>query len=344
MQRVLITGGGGYVGSLLVPTLLRQGYVVRVLDWFIYAPDIFSSFALNPHLELIRGDIRDPFTVKKSVEQVDAIIHLAAISDDPSCELAPELTQQVNVDALSFLIEAAQQAGVQRFIFSSSASVYGNPEKVVTEEDALAPKSLYAQSKVEGEALVKAANCPDFIAVIVRSATLCGYAPRLRLDLVPNTFISHALYEGKITVFGGEQQRPILAVKDMVDALICMLAAPAKKVGGEIFNISAANYQILEIAHHVIAVAEREVEIEIVQAIHPRSCAISSEKILQQLGFRPKYSLAQAIGEIKEAFEEGHILHPQSPKYYNVRFLQQSTVIQGETDEGSICSVGPSKR
>jgi nucleoside-diphosphate-sugar epimerase len=268
-EKVAVIGGGGYVGAVLVPRLLEEGYAVHVLDLFIYGEEALAAVRNHPRFTLQKGDVRDLAAVKASVRGADAVIHLACISNDPSVELDPELSKSVNLDSFGPAVKAAKEAGVRRFIFASSGSVYGvSDSPQVTEEHPLVPVSLYNQYKAACEPVLFAEQCPSFTTVSVRPATICGYSPRQRLDLTVNILTNHAVNNGKITVFGGVQMRPNLHMQDMVDLYCLLLEAPDEKIAGQIFNAGYQNYSVAETAEVVRKVVAEEMpekgEIEIV--------------------------------------------------------------------------------
>src|SRR6185312_3662163 len=222
-KRVMVTGGAGYVGSNLVPKLLAAGYQVAVLDLYIYG-DVFANLASNPDLTEVKGDLRNPSDVQRALAGCDAVIHLACISNDPSFDLNPDLGRSINYDCFRPLVKASKDAGVKRFIYASSSSVYGiKNDTNVTEE------------------LLDQEREPGFVAVTLRPATVCGYAPRLRLDLTVNIPTSHAINNGRITVFGGEQLRPNLHVEDMTDLYVQLLEAPDEAINGKTWNAGYHN-------------------------------------------------------------------------------------------------------
>jgi nucleoside-diphosphate-sugar epimerase len=217
-RSVLVTGGAGYVGSMLVPKLLRAGHRVRVLDLFIYGEDVFNGADRKPALSCIRGDLRDIATTRRALDGCDSVIHLACISNDPSFELDPELGRSINYDCFRPFVRVAKEAGVKRFIYASSSSVYGvKDEDEVTENLPLKPLTDYSRFKAMCEEVLDAEREPGFVTLTLRPATVCGYAPRLRLDLTVNILTNHAVNKGEITVFGGRQKRPNINIEDMTD-------------------------------------------------------------------------------------------------------------------------------
>lgn len=325
---VLVTGGAGYVGSALVPRLLEQGHRVTVLDWYLYGADVFAEHATNPSLRELRGDIRDLGAVERALEGVDSVIHLACISNDPSYDLDPALGKSVNADAFRPLVRAAKRAGVERFIYASSSSVYGvKSEPEVTERLSLEPLTDYSKYKAECERMLEEEREPGFCTVTIRPSTVCGYARRLRLDLVVNILTNHAINRGKITVTGGDQMRPNLHVDDMVDAYLHLLDQPAEKIDGEIFNVGSENHSVLEIARIVQHALGGDIPIEVVPTNDPRSYHVSSEKIRRRLGFVPRRNVEQAVIDLKRAFDAGKIRDPlTNPLYFNIRRMQEARV------------------
>ena len=256
-KNVLVTGGAGYCGSLLVPQLLAEGYNVTVYD-LLYFGDSFLPKD-NPRLKVIQGDIRDIAKLTGVLQDQDAVLGLACISNDASFELDERLSTTINLDAFEPMIVAAKKAGVKRFVYASSSSVYGVSDKPnVTEEHPLVPLTLYNKYKGMCEPLLLKHTNDRFVGVIFRPATVCGYAPRLRLDLSVNILTNHAVTNSKITVFGGSQLRPNLHVQDYADLCKLLLVAPTEKVANQIFNCGYQNMTIMEIAHMVKKVVERE--------------------------------------------------------------------------------------
>jgi len=323
-QQVLVTGGAGYVGAALVPKLLRQGHRVRVLDLYLYGDDVLSSVANDPNLEQVQGDIRHPDMVACAVAGCDAVIHLACISNDPSFELDPVLGKSINYDAFRPLVRAARHAGVRRFIYASSSSVYGlKQEPQVSEDLPLEPLTDYAKYKALCEDILSKERAPGFETLTVRPATVCGWSPRLRLDLSVNILTNHAVNRGLITVFGGDQERPNLHIDDMTDFYVQALQWPAELIDGKTFNVGCDNLKMIEIAERVRDVVGRNVRIERTPSDDHRSYRVSSEKVKRELGFMPTRGIADAVRDLKRAFRDGRISNPSDGRYHNIKTMQQ---------------------
>jgi len=325
IKTVLVTGGAGYVGAILTPLLLREGYRVRVLDLFLYGDKVLESSKNNANLEMIKGDIRDSALLKKSLAGCDAVIHLACISNDPSFELDPSLARTINYDAFIPLVDIAKDSGVSRFIYASSSSVYGVREELnVTEELELKPLTDYSKYKAMCEDELLKRKAPGFTVLTLRPATVCGYSPRLRLDLSVNILTSHAINKGKITVFGGNQLRPNFHVRDCAELYVKCLELPEAKIDGKIFNAGYQNLTIMRIAELVQEIIGKNVSIETTPTNDNRSYHISSEKIKKELGYEPRYSIEDAVKELKEAFEKGKVKDPLTNSlYYNIKRMQE---------------------
>lgn len=327
---VLVTGGSGYCGSRLVPQLLAKGYKVTVFDTMFFGNDHLPQD--NPNLTLVEGDIRDTAALRKAFEGQDGVINLACISNDASFELDEDLSTSINLDAFEPMVKAAKEAGVKRFVYASSSSVYGVSDAPdVTEDHPLVPLTLYNKYKGMCEPLLKKYTDDDFVGVIFRPATVCGAAPRQRLDLSVNILTNHAVTNGRIRVFGGSQLRPNLHVQDYCDLCELLLEAPAEKVQNETFNCGYQNMSIMEIAELVKKVVEEmmpekgEIEIATEPTDDIRSYHINSDKIKRALGFEPTHTIEQAIRELAEKFRDGQL--PDSmddDRYYNVRTLKKN--------------------
>lgn len=324
MKNVLVTGGAGYVGAVLVPKLLDKGYNVKVIDLYIFGEDVLNTVKSNPNLKEIKGDIRDKKLLEKEIPQTDVIIHLACISNDPSYELDPVLGKSINYDAFIQLIDMAKKNKVKRFIHVSSSSVYGiKEEQEVTEDLPLEPLTEYSQYKAKCEEVLLREATDDFVVTIIRPATICGYSPRMRLDLTVNILTNHAINKEEITVFGGEQMRPNIHIEDMTDLYIYLLELSKGKIHKQIFNAGYENYKVKEIAKMVQSVVNNQILIKTVPTDDNRSYRVCSKKIKEQLGFSPKHTIEEAVLDLKNAFEEGKIQNPmENIKYYNIKTMK----------------------
>jgi nucleoside-diphosphate-sugar epimerase len=324
VREVLVTGGAGYVGSVLVPKLLAVGHRVKVLDLYIYGDEVLDRVKDNANLVQIRGDIRDRELLEREVAGCDTVIHLACISNDPSFELDPELGKSINYDAFLDLVDISARAGVRNFIYASSSSVYGVKEEAeVTEDLSLEPLTDYSKYKAMCEEALVAAATDDFIVTVIRPSTVCGYSPRLRLDLTVNILTNHAINKGEITVFGGEQMRPNLHIEDMADLYVYLLELPKEKIHKKIWNAGYENYKVREIAEMVRKVIDQSISINTVPTDDIRSYQVSSRKIAADIGFVPKHSIEQAIRNLKNSFDEGRVPDPlTNPRYYNIKMMQ----------------------
>jgi nucleoside-diphosphate-sugar epimerase len=322
-KRVLVTGGAGYVGSNLVPKLLNSGYEVSVLDLFLYG-DVFAGLNGNSKLGQIKGDLRNPSDVQKALAGCDAVIHLACISNDPSFDLNPELGKSINFDCFRPLVQASKDEGVKRFIYASSSSVYGIKNDMdVTEDLSLVPLTDYSKFKAMCEEVLEEEREPGFVAVTLRPATVCGYAPRLRLDLTVNILTNHAINNGRITVFGGDQLRPNIHVDDMTDLYVMLLEQPDELIDGKTWNAGYHNLKVRAIAEMVREEVGQKVDIVVTPTDDHRSYHVSSEKIRRDLGFVAERSVKDAIVDLKTAFLSGRVPNSMSDdRYYNIKRMQ----------------------
>ncbi len=320
-KTVLVTGGAGYVGSCLIPRLLDEGYDVRAIDLFLYG----ETLPAHERLQLVRADIRDTDALSAALAGCDSVIHLACISNDPSFELNPELGRSINLDAFTPLVEMSRAAGVERFIYASSSSVYGvKAVDNVTEDMPLEPLTDYSRYKAMCEDILAKYDSPDFATVTIRPATVCGYSPRQRLDVIVNILTNHAVNTGKIKVFGGDQKRPNLHMSDMVDVYALMMKLPAEAIRGRIYNVGADNHTVRELAEQVRSVVGNDVTLETVPTDDNRSYHISSARIREELGFRPSRTIMDAVRDLVEAFDSG--LLPGSmtdSRYFNIKRMQE---------------------
>lgn len=329
-KNVLVTGGAGYVGSVLVPRLLALGHTVTVLDLYMFGHDALAAVASHPRLVQIQGDLRNPVVVEKALAGCDSVIHLACVSNDPSFELNPELGKSINFDAFRPLVKAAKKAGVNRFIYASSSSVYGVKEDAeVTEDLPLEPLTDYSRFKAMCEDVLKEEREPGFTTLTIRPATVCGYGPRQRLDVIVNILTNHAVNTQKIKVFGGDQLRPNIHIDDMARLYELVLTIEPEKIDGKIYNAGMDNASVRELAEIVKSVVQKDnevggvIELETVPTNDNRSYRVSSKKIAQELGFRPEKTIEDAVRDIVAAIKDGRLTDTMSAdRYYNIKTMQ----------------------
>jgi nucleoside-diphosphate-sugar epimerase len=325
LNRVLVTGGAGYVGAVLVPKLLEAGYKVTVLDLYMYGEDVLTECRSNPGLREVKGDIRDLEVVKQALEGCDSVIHLACISNDPSFELNPDLGRSINLDSFVPLVRASKSVGARRFVYASSSSVYGVKEGVeVTEDLSLEPLTDYSKFKAECEALLDKEKAPGFVTVTIRPATVCGYSPRQRLDVVVNILTNLGYHKGEISVFGGSQLRPNIHIEDMTDAYLLLLSAPDKDVDGKVFNAGYENHSVMQLAEMVQRNVGKHAKLEVRPTNDLRSYHVSSKKIKDELGFEASHSIEDAVVDLIKAFKEGKLPDSlEDPRYFNIKMMQK---------------------
>jgi nucleoside-diphosphate-sugar epimerase len=278
----------------------------------------------HPNLEAIRGDLRDTKLLQKTIPGSYAVIHLACISNDPSFELNPALGKSINFDAFEPLVKISRDSGVRRFIYASSSSVYGvKKEDNVTEELSLEPLTDYSRFKAMCEEVLAKYYAPGFTCVTIRPATVCGYSPRLRLDLTVNILTNHAVNKGRITVFGGEQLRPNLHIGDMAELYLKLLEAPDQQIDRKVWNAGYDNLKVREIAELVRRVVGKNAEIVTEPTNDNRSYQVSSAKIAREFGFKPRHTVEDAVRDLKAAFDAGKVPNPMTDvRYYNIRTMQ----------------------
>jgi nucleoside-diphosphate-sugar epimerase len=329
METVLVTGGAGYKGCILIPKLLAAGYSVVVYDLMLFGGE---GLPANPNLRVIRGDIRDTTAYSEAVAGCDYVIHMACISNDPSFDLDPSLSRTINYECFEPLVVASKSAGVKRFVYVSSSSVYGvSDEPDVTEEHPLVPLTDYNKYKGMCEPLLFKHQSPDFVCVTIRPATVCGFSPRMRFDLTVNILTNHAYHRGLITVFGGDQQRPNIHIDDVCELYVELLSMPANKIAGEIFNAGFENQTVNDLAEITQKIVGEEfpdrpaIRIERTTSNDPRSYRITSRKIAEKLGWTPKRNIEDAVRDLCQAFRTnqfpGNTLTDES--FVNVKTVQK---------------------
>ena len=332
-KSIIVTGGAGYCGSRLIPQLLSRGHKVTVYDIMFYGNAFLPKD--NPNLTVVEGDIRDIDLLDKSISGHDTFISLACISNDASFELDEQLSTSVNLDAFEPMVVAAKRAGVRRFVYASSSSVYGVSDVPdVMEDHPLVPLTSYNKYKGMCEPLLARHTDESFVGVTFRPATVCGYAPRQRLDLSVNILTNHAINKNKITVFGGDQLRPNLHIQDYCDVVEVLLNAPIAKVQNEIFNVGYQNMSIMDIANLVRRVVmeefpdKKDIPIVTTPSDDNRSYHINSDKIKRVLDFQPKHSIEDAIRDLCKAFREGCLPNSfDDDSYFNVRRMKRLQVV-----------------
>jgi len=324
----LVTGGAGYKGCILVPKLLNSGYSVIVYDLMFFGSKGLPS---HPNLEIVNADIRDTERYAAAVRGVDSVIHMACISNDPSFELDPGLSKSINYDCFEPLVTASRDAGVRRFVYVSSSSVYGVSDSPdVTEEHPLVPLTDYNKYKGMCEPILLRHASSTFVPVIMRPATVCGYSPRMRFDLTVNILTNHAVNRGLITVFGGAQSRPNIHIEDVTDLYVNMLTYPDELVAGEIFNAGYENHRVSQLAEMVKSVVEQQypekapIPIQTTTSNDNRSYHVSSRKIAAKLGYRPRRSIEDAIRDLCCAFKSNKFQDSlTNEEYVNVRTVKK---------------------
>ena len=326
-KKLLVIGGAGYCGHIVVPILLKAGWKITIYDSFWFG----NYFKKHKNLKIIKGDVRDFKKFKDSCKNIDAILHLACISNDASFELDKKLSTSINLNSFERIIKISKEAGVKRFVFASSSSVYGiSRKKNVKENHPLVPLTLYNKYKGFCETKLLKHTDKNFVGVIFRPATVCGYSPRLRLDLSVNILTNHAINKNKILVFGGKQLRPNLHILDYARVCKLLLSANNNKIADQIFNVGMENLSILQIAKIVKKQVTKffhkktDLPIEIKKTKDLRSYHINSDKIKKILKFKPRFSVKDAVIELCNAFKDGKIKNSFSDtKYYNVRTIKK---------------------
>lgn len=322
-MKILVTGGAGYVGSTLVPTLLEAGHEVCVYDALLHGGNSLLSIWSHPRFRFVRGDIRDFRLLESSLKGQEAVVHLAAIVGDPACSRQPDLARSVNLEASLNLLKTARHVGVNRLVFASTCSNYGkmaNPDAYVDETSELRPVSLYAQTKVGVErAILEQASGSDFCPILLRLATVFGVSPRMRFDLTVNEFTMEMFLKKRLVVFGDQFWRPYIHVKDVARAMAMVLEAPESLVSGQVYNVGSTeqNYQ----KRGIVNLISPLVPDAVVEFVHknedPRDYRVSFAKIAERLHFQITKTVEQGIHEVARIAQSGLVADFTAPSYRN---------------------------
>lgn len=328
-KKVLVVGGAGYVGCVLVPELLERGYAVKVFDRLYYGDQGLKD--IRDRIELEVGDIRT--MTPATLQDVAAVINLSGLSNDPTAEYNPKANYEMNTAATEKLARLCKAAGVKRYVFASSCSIYdigeGNDEKdvLLDENSPVDPKAAYSRSKFEAERILLSLMDDNFCPVILRKGTVYGFSPRMRYDLVVNTFIKDAFIRGALTPFsGGEMWRPMVDVRDAAKAYIMCLQAPEEKVAGQIFNVVHRNFRISELA---LRVREGLRQADVKADITPdyrykgvRNYRVSGKKMERILDYRPTVSVEESVVDMVDRIRRFAYTDFDNPRYYNIRWMK----------------------
>lgn len=332
---ILVTGGAGYIGSIVARELVKKGEKVRVFDKLYFGLNALKE--VKDKIEVIQGDVRD---FKPDVlDNVKAVIHLGSLSNDPTAEFDPKANHEINCVGTLRVAEAAKKKGIKTFTFASSCAIYGfHLEGIADEKFPLNPQSEYAQSKLDAEKGLLSISSDNFKPTIFRQATVFGFSPRLRWDLVVNTMTKDAFSKDRIYVYSsGEMWRPLVHVRDVADAHISVVLSKDEKPGGQIFNLVHKNYQILELGHRIREIIKpmRKVEVEVLFGTkESRSYRVSGKKLMDTLGIEPKRGIEEAVKEVWEILCSGNYTDFHNPIYYNIEWMK--LLVDMETRLGKI--------
>ena len=324
-QRVLVIGGAGFIGSALVPKLLQRGLRVQVLDSLMFGQESLADVAGHPNLKVIEGDFRHVENLVEAMRGVDTVVHLGAIVGDPACELDQDLTIDINLSATRVIAELAKSAGVRRFFYASTCSVYGACDDILDERSEAKPVSLYGRTKLASEQILLSMATPTFAPTILRFATIYGLSGRMRFDLVVNLMTAEAKIDGHFSVYGGDQWRPFVHVDDVAFAVDTVLSAPVTRVGAQVYNVGSneQNYTIDQVGQrvhqHVVAAELKYIQ----NSGDSRNYRVDFSKIRNQLGFQPRLSMDDGIQQVLEAIASGQVVDFREPKHSNAVFLTQ---------------------
>jgi nucleoside-diphosphate-sugar epimerase len=334
-QTILVTGGAGYIGCVLVPRLLDRGYRVRVLDRLYFGEEPLAS--VRDSVELVVADVRN--LPEDALNGIDGLIHLAGLSNDPTAEFDPEANWQINAVATETLGRACVEHGIERFVFATSCSLYdGLPPGMHDETAPVVPCAAYATSKRYAEEQLGELVDSGLVPVLLRNGTVYGHSPRMRYDLVVNTFVKDALLNGRLLLHGGGWMwRPLVDIRDASDAMIAAYEAPAELVRGEIFNVLYSNYQIRELAMLVagsVQLAARPIElVEVPAPSLTRDYECANAKLSTTLGFIPRHSVLEAVTDLLRQVDHEDLAKLTDPRAYNIRWLELLTELKPQLED-----------
>ena len=320
-EKIFITGGAGYVGSALVPELLKLGYLVTVFDLMIYGEEVIDK---HKNLKIIKGDLRNIELLKSVIPGNDIVIHLACISNDPSFELNPELGKSINLDPFEPLVKLCKKSKIKKFIYASSSSVYGIKNvKDVSEDMSLEPLTDYSKFKAKCENILNNYGNEEFTVTTIRPATVCGYAKRQRLDVIVNILTNFAYFKKEIQIFGGDQLRPNIHIQDMVRSYTEVISSNKNQINKEIFNVGSTNHSVKEIAETVKTNISNDVVLKKINSVDNRSYHISSKKIKKKLNFETRLTIKDAVLDLKKAFDKKLLVNTfDNDNYFNIKKMQ----------------------
>ena len=326
-KSILITGGAGYVGSVLTKKLVEQNFDVKVIDSLIFGNDGISDLQNQNLIKLINIDIRDTEKIYDILDNVYCVVHLAAIVGEPLCKKIPDAAKQINEFATKNLMSMCKNKNVKRFIFASTCSNYGSSSEIVNEDSPLQPLSLYSECKVNSEKFILNNNSKKFETCILRFATAHGLSPRMRFDLLLQEFLRDALVDNKITIFGQDFWRPLVHVQDMTDACVMAINGTTEQIAGQVYNVgdSAENYTKISLAK-IIQKFLPSTEIEIIRSqTDPRNYKVSFEKIKNNLNFSAKKTVEDSVKEILAKVNSGN-LDPKDSEFSNISKLTENVI------------------
>lgn len=323
-MKILVTGGAGYIGSVLVRQLLHKNFNVRVLDSLKFGGDALYDVMLHPNFEFIKGDIRDGGSIDKALEGIDGVVHLAAIVGDPACKKYSDEANETNWDASVSLFDKAEKAGIKRFVFASTCSNYGkmsDSNEFVTETSQLRPVSLYAELKVKFEKfLLEEHRDSNICSTSLRFSTVYGFSPRIRFDLTVNEFTRNATIKGEQEIWGAQFWRPYCHVDDLAASVVLVLESPEEKIRANVFNVGSTseNYQKGMIMEEVCKIVPNVKVNYVDSSENPRDYRVNFDKIKNELGFSITKKVPDGINEIYTLVKTGIISDPFEQKFRNI--------------------------